>query len=502
MKNLSLSLLRENNLNQQLYVVDDSLELLTASVKKFGILEPLIVNSEMVILSGIRRYRVAVNLGLEEVPVVICDLHTDELTFSRLVSFNTQRVKTNEDILKEYLALREELKLGQGARTDLDVNLQDKKNRLASIYKKKSKSSLDRLLQIYTTALSNNGGDVSDAWEWVRKTNNKGIDGVLKSLKKEFAGVKPAPLKKTTKKVTSEVLVGGSKLSVVYTDGSMLEDPYRLFKGNNALMTALQDDSVDCCFTSPPYYSLRDYKIGDNQLGQERSVKMYIKNMMKTFNEVHRVLKPTGSLFLNIDDTVIDKELCGVPEALVLEMKKNGWILNDRIIWFKTNTLYQSNTNRTQPCMEFIYHFVKTTNFHYDKSWVGGFSFSNKDFTLGKGRTMRLRNVFKFDGQVLTTSNANTSYIQKKIEDSGLKVDHTATFPRELPLIGILSATKPGDVVLDCFNGLATTGEVALELGRKYIGYDLNDNYLNISKVRLDKTIEELNEESAFLMAA
>jgi DNA modification methylase len=496
MKNLSLSLLRENTLNQQLYVVDDSLDLLTASVKKFGILEPLIVNSQMVILSGIRRYRVAVNIELNEVPVVMCDLHTDELTFSRLVSFNTQRVKTNEDVLKEYLALREELKLGQGARTDLDVTLQDKKNRLAFIYKKKSKSSLDRLLQIYTTALSNNGGDVSDAWGWVRKTDKTSIDGVLNSIKRKFRGALPAPVRKPSKKKGLEppVLVGSTPLRVVHRGDVENNTPnYRLYKGSNTLMTAvIEDNSVDCCFTSPPYYSLRDYQIGEDQLGQEATVKKFISNMMNTFNDVYRVLKPTGSLFINIDDTVIDGNMCGVPEALVLEMKKNGWVLNDRIIWMKSNPVYQS-VNRTQPSTEFIYHFVKSKNFYYDKSWIEGATFLDKTLTYGKGKSIRLRNVFKFDGHMVTTSVANTGYIQKKVAHTGLEVTHTATFPREIPLIGILSATKPGDVVLDCFNGLATTGEVALELGRDFVGFDLNDEYLAISKERLDVKLKELS---------
>jgi site-specific DNA-methyltransferase (adenine-specific) len=262
-------------------------------------------------------------------------------------------------------------------------------------------------------------------------------------------------------------------------------------------MTAvLEDNSVDCCFTSPPYFQLRDYQIGETQLGQEASVKKFITNMMNTFNDVYRVLKPTGSLFLNIDDTVIDGNMCGVPEALVLEMKKNGWVLNDRIIWYKSNPLYQI-CNRTQPSMEFIYHFVKNTKFYYDKSWVQGATFINNKMTLGSGENIRLRNVFNFDGKMVMASTANTAYIQKKVAHTGLEVTHTATFPREIPLIGILSATKPGDTVLDCFNGLATTGEVALELGRNYIGFDLNEEYLAVSKARLDVTLEEIKNQTS-----
>jgi DNA modification methylase len=137
---------------------------------------------------------------------------------------------------------------------------------------------------------------------------------------------------------------------------------------------------------------------------------------------------------------------------------------------------------------------VKSKDFYYNSSWVKEYTFEDKMMTYGSGNSIRLRNVFKYDGQVLTTSNANTNFIGKKVSDEDLKITHTATFPRELPLIGILSSTKPGDVVLDCFNGLATTGEVALELDRNYIGFDLNEEYLKVSASRLRKTVEEIEK--------
>jgi site-specific DNA-methyltransferase (adenine-specific) len=497
MEMVSVEVLISNPLNNQVYVVNDDDKLLLESISKLGVLEPLIVNSENVILSGVRRFRVALQLGIKTLPVFRCDLHTDELTFGRLVSYNIQRNKTNEMVVKEYLALREGFKLSQGSRTDLDPQREVKENRLAQLYRTLSLASIKRCVQIYNTAFANNGGNVEDAWEWVRKTDKSSIDGVLKSIKRKYKGALPAPARKTSNKkgLETPVLVGSSPLRVVHRGDVETNTPnYRLYKGSNTLMTAVLDDnSVDCCFTSPPYFQLRDYQIGETQLGQEASVKKFIFNMMNTFNDVYRVLKPTGSLFVNIDDTVIDGNLCGVPEALVLEMKKNGWILNDRIIWLKTNPTPQK-VKRTQPSTEFIYHFVKSTDFYYNTSWVKNYTFQDKRMTYGLGESIRLRNVFSFDGQVLITSNANTNYIGKKVADEGLKITHTATFPRELPLIGILSATKPGDVVLDCFNGLATTGEVALELGRNYIGFDLNDEYLKVSEVRLRKTVEEMGE--------
>lgn len=130
--------------------------------------------------------------------------------------------------------------------------------------------------------------------------------------------------------------------------------------------------------------------------------------------------------------------------------------------------------------------FVKSIEFYYDKSWIADWDFSPHRVTHGaKGKVVSLRSHWKFDGHTLTTNTPNNHDLRIACEEEGLKLSHSATFPREIPLVAILSTSKPGDLVVDMFNGTGTTGEVAVSNGRRYVGYDLSSLYLKFSEVRM-----------------
>lgn len=120
----------------------------------------------------------------------------------------------------------------------------------------------------------------------------------------------------------------------------------------------LPDESVDCVVTSPPYWKQRDYKY-HGQIGQESSYMEYIKRLIDVFSEVKRVLKPSGTFFLNIGYKYQDKELLLIPELLAIELQKNGWTLLNKIIWHKPNAMPSSLDNRFSNVYEPVFLFVK-----------------------------------------------------------------------------------------------------------------------------------------------
>ncbi len=120
----------------------------------------------------------------------------------------------------------------------------------------------------------------------------------------------------------------------------------------------MPDNIVDCAITSPPYWKQRDYKAPD-QIGQEKSYEEYIKNLVKVFNELRRVLKPTGTFFLNVGYKYLEKELLLIPEILAIELQKNGWTLLNKIIWYKPNAMPSSLNNRFSNVYEPIFLLVK-----------------------------------------------------------------------------------------------------------------------------------------------
>jgi len=120
----------------------------------------------------------------------------------------------------------------------------------------------------------------------------------------------------------------------------------------------LPEGVVDCVITSPPYWKQRDYKHPE-QIGQESSYREYINRLVYVFNEMKRVLKPTGTFFLNVGYKYQDKELLLIPELLAIELQKNGWTLLNKIIWHKPNAMPSSLDNRFSNVYEPVFLFVK-----------------------------------------------------------------------------------------------------------------------------------------------
>ncbi len=120
----------------------------------------------------------------------------------------------------------------------------------------------------------------------------------------------------------------------------------------------LPENIVDCIITSPPYWKQRDYK-NPEQIGQELSYLDYIKRLVEIFNEAKRVLKSTGTFFLNIGYKYQNKDLLLIPELLAIELQKNGWTLLNKIIWYKPNAMPSSIESRFSNVYEPIFLFVK-----------------------------------------------------------------------------------------------------------------------------------------------
>jgi len=131
------------------------------------------------------------------------------------------------------------------------------------------------------------------------------------------------------------------------------------------VLVDLPDESVHMCMTSPPYWNLRDYGHAD-QLGREATADEFVQNLADVFDEVHRVLRPDGSLWLNLGDTYDDKDLQQIPARVALELQRRGWILRNRVTWAKPNPMPQSVKDRLNDTTEAVFHFVKNKSYWYD----------------------------------------------------------------------------------------------------------------------------------------
>jgi len=291
----------------------------------------------------------------------------------------------------------------------------------------------------------------------------------------------------------------------------------------------LPDDSVQTVVTSPPYWGLRDYG-NDEQLGLEKSPLDFIENLCKVFDEVWRVLKDDGTLWLNIGDTYVGtgskgdakdpkyadgrngqevalnnkisglktKELIGVPWRVAFALQARGWYLRQDIIWAKSNPMPESVRDRCTKSHEYIFLMTKNPKYFYDHEAIKEDAVTTPkardkngegyqaDYA-GGDRFSPGERVFGADGKRNKRDVWNVPV--RPYEEA-----HFAVYPPDLIEPCILAGSKEGDTVLDPFSGSGTTGEVALKHNRNYIGLELNPEYAEISRKRLLKVVGMFGE--------
>lgn len=266
-------------------------------------------------------------------------------------------------------------------------------------------------------------------------------------------------------------------------------------------LDSLDDESIDCVITSPPYWALRDYGT-DSQIGLEKTADEFVDKLMVLFDKIHRVLKPTGTCFVNIGDTyagsgkgawdgrneetdrskesftfdkkpdidedVNPKSLMMIPERFAIEMIKSlKWTLRNQIIWHKPNVKPETVKDRFTRDYEPIFFFVKNKKYTFNQQL--------EDSADGKKRNKR------------TVWSINTGQYEGA---------HTAVFPPELLRSPIDAGCPKGGIVLDPFMGSGTTAAVAKEMGRNFIGFELNPEYVKLAEERLADVTEQLEAKS------
>ena len=480
MKEVKTSCLVENQITNNLYTTDEQFNELLKSIELDGILEPLIVraienisnNTQYEVISGNRRLRVARKLKIKKIPVIIRDL--EKITEGLIVSHNQYREKKPSEILREILIINERYGLRQGVRTDKNPQAKRGKELKDQLINKHTKSKIDKLLRIdkLITTLSSEDSNIRE--KLLKHLDKKGsVHGTLKRLNKKVQ-------EQENRKVV------GEKYEVKREDTM-------IYQKSSENLSELKDNSVATIITSPPYFGIRNYNLGKNELGQENSVDDFINNLVDHFDDSRRVLKNNATMWVILGDYIQGYGYSAVPEKFLIKMLDRGWILHDKIIWIKNNPQF-TTSNRSVQANEFIYIFKKNDFVYYDPTWVKndqeGFGF----ISIGKSK---LKSVFDFRDSIIITNSANNSKLRNECEEKGVHLTHNATFPISIPSIAIMTASKPGDLILDTFSGTATTGRSAKLLGRRYVGYELNPTYIKQSEIRLDMPLESDLDKAA-----
>lgn len=439
------------------------------NIRMFGIQEPLIVDPENVIISGNIRRRIAIELKIDQVPVIYRD--RPEINPQVLsITHAQQRIKTYSEILEEVKILEANYPVGRGCRTDLNPEMKKNQEMRKSINVSDSKLNKLKNIDKYAKEL------FRDNPEQYKKLWND-IDTSKKSVNKTVATLK--------QKVEAK-----ENLSVVPKTCQIYTENIKIYHKSCANMEELADKSVSTIVTSPPYFHMRDYGTGDNQRGLEDDVKSFIKGLVDDFKDCKRVLKDDGSLWVNLGEALLDGTYNAIPHRFAIAMMEEGWLLNDEIVWTKSNARFTA-ANRSVRAHEYIFHFVRSKNFYYNNSWLNELDDVNNKLSLGtKASMVNLKSWMDCKSSMFNAGSNNMDDLRKACKENGINLTHTAAFPVIVPLLPILLTSKVGDTVIDTYNGTGSTGQAAVENGRKYVGYEVKSEYIMISKVRLRDHLE------------
>ncbi len=139
--------------------------------------------------------------------------------------------------------------------------------------------------------------------------------------------------------------------------------PYFYVGDALVVLKQIPDGCIDCCITSPPYWNKRQYANGG--IGLEADYSEYIEHLLNVFMQVHRVLRPSGSFWLNIGDTYYQKSLLNIPWRIAIALTEKGWILRNTVIWNKVKGGLDNTSDRLRNVYEPIFHFVKQERHYY-----------------------------------------------------------------------------------------------------------------------------------------
>ncbi|WP_281705203.1 DNA-methyltransferase [Aeromonas taiwanensis] len=320
------------------------------------------------------------------------------------------------------------------------------------------------------------------------------------------------------------------------------------------LLSHIPSDSIDFIMTSPPYWGKREYENGG--IGLETEYMDFVRNLADICLQIKRVLKPTGSFWLNLGDTYKDKALLGLPWRVAFELTDNqGWILRNSVIWNKLKGGMDNSTDRLGNVHENIFHFVKKSKGYYynvdairtkprdakivngsvvSATGVSGVRYKRQielstalDYQeklnalsalnsmlddIASGKYSDFRMVIRGQQRTTHSESEKVSGRAKELRDKGFyflryhpngskpadvwdilpedtqkRKSHFAAYPLDLCRIPILATCPSGGIVLDPFSGTGSTLITAYELGRKSVGIDISESYLELTKKRFSE---------------
>lgn len=285
---------------------------------------------------------------------------------------------------------------------------------------------------------------------------------------------------------------------------------------------------VQTVVTSPPYWGLRDYGMA-GQIGLEKTPEEYVAKMADVFREVRRVLRKDGTMWLNLGDCFASgaggqngdrahhstiqggrpmtqkrdarkipglkpKDLVGIPWRLAFALQADGWYLRADIIWSKPNPMPESVQDRPTRSHEQIFLLTKSPRYFYDADAIKEEGVIGAGTRAAKGSSGRgqIKNVNGRPPEYWEYTGKRNKRTVWTVATHPFPEAHFATFPEKLIEPCILAGARAGDTVLDPFMGAGTTALVAARLNRRFLGIEINPQYVEIAERRIAPEVRQV----------
>jgi DNA modification methylase len=284
------------------------------------------------------------------------------------------------------------------------------------------------------------------------------------------------------------------------------------------VLRTLPEESIDCCVTSPPYFQQRDYGVV-GQIGSEETPEEYRDRLLEVFHEVYRVLKPKGTLWLNIGDgyngsgkangcdldnclqksnksaqktkptnvkNLKPKDLIGIPWMMAFALRSDGWYLRQDIIWHKQNPMPESVIDRCTKSHEYIFLFSKSRKYYYDyEAIMEPAAYDGRKDTFYKGGPKDMAGGAHERWAVKNGVPMRNKRSVWTVNAEPYHGAHFATYPQKLIAPCIMAGCPEGGIVIDPFAGTGTTAVVSRKLNRNFIIIELNPASIKLAETRL-----------------
>ena len=525
-----LSKLKIPDHHQRIYndYSDDDIANLAEHLSQVGQITPIVITKSGSVISGARRVAAAKLLGWKTIEAVVKDIPKDQ-ELQYIISANKQRDKNAVQICEEIDELWKIYSKGQGFRADLKgehVGSKSHKNLktrdlvakdLGVSYKfiqqiRYIKSKRPDLLPYLFTSITLTAC-YAQCKLWVNQSE------VLKDKKKNGRHI---PLDGVNFQLYTKSAVDMSE--------------------------ELEDESIDHIVSSPPYWNQRVFHgedVSKTELGQEDKLSDFIDNLVAIIAECKRIMKPTGSMYLNLGDTYDKGSKMQVPERISIAIQDRlGLYLRNTLIWWKNQSMTpESCKNRRHTDYEFVYHFTKKpSDYFYDVDEIR-VPYNTDEPTTGKAPPRHYKRSMDWDRGTYRAGGVGSPYNKEVKQGEALRqgvnprwishsvggeikepvgstnlsssvrhpggkvpgcilevsrhtpqphnlegqVTHTAAYPEKLVRELLRPVARPGDIIYDPFSGSGTTGAVAFEFGSSYIGVDVNPNFNQLASARLNE---------------